>query len=134
MSDIEPRSELEALKIQTDKANAILRSASPLLADGISDVDALESWVKMVSGKLEMGDSEMKRLGDKLARRSAVSSSVMETGLTRSMAQYKSLEYKSCGRPIDSNQNRRINLSPLCVNNSPRQKPICHHRRLNYYK
>lgn len=63
----EPNSELQGLKATVDKANEILRSASPLLTDGIADADALESWVKMVGGKLEMGDSEMKRIGDKLA-------------------------------------------------------------------
>jgi hypothetical protein len=65
---IASNAEYDALKVKADKANAILRKASPLLTDGISDTDALESWVKMVSGKVEMGDSEMKRLSDKLAR------------------------------------------------------------------
>ncbi|GHJ89725.1 hypothetical protein NliqN6_6127 [Naganishia liquefaciens] len=68
VSEVQPsNAEYDALKVKADKANAILRKASPLLTDGISDTDALESWVKMVSGKVEMGDSEMKRLSDKLA-------------------------------------------------------------------
>lgn len=68
-SHIASDAEFEALKAKIERANAILRNASPLLVDGISDGDALEGWVKMVSGKVAMGDNEMKRLSDKLARK-----------------------------------------------------------------
>jgi hypothetical protein len=34
---------------------------------GIDDPEALEGWVKMVVGKIKVGDEEMKRLAGKLA-------------------------------------------------------------------
>ncbi|KAJ9118185.1 hypothetical protein QFC22_004089 [Naganishia vaughanmartiniae] len=49
------------------RASQILREASPLLNAGIDDPDALEGWVKMVVGKIKVGDEEMKRLSGKLA-------------------------------------------------------------------
>jgi hypothetical protein len=67
------REELEekykALSQKANKADVILKSTSPLLNEGIADADALEGWVKMISGKAEMGPTEIKRLNDKLARK-----------------------------------------------------------------
>lgn len=67
------REELEekykALSERANKADVILKSTSPLLNEGIADADALEGWVKMISGKAEMGPTEIKRLNDKLARK-----------------------------------------------------------------
>jgi hypothetical protein len=67
-----PREELEqkykALFEKAGKADIVLKSVSPLLNEGIADADALEGWVQMISGKAEMGSTEIKRLNDKLSR------------------------------------------------------------------
>jgi hypothetical protein len=55
---------------KANRADQVLRSTSPLLVDGISDPDALDGWMKMTSGKAEMGTTEIKRLHDQLARES----------------------------------------------------------------
>lgn len=67
------REELEqkykALFEKAGKADIVLKSVSPLLNEGIADADALEGWVQMISGKAEMGSTEIKRLNDKLSRK-----------------------------------------------------------------
>jgi hypothetical protein len=65
------REELEAkykaLAQKAAQADVVLKTTSPLLAEGISDTDALDGWIKMTSGKAEMGAVEIKRLHDQLA-------------------------------------------------------------------
>ncbi|OCF72806.1 hypothetical protein I204_06035 [Kwoniella mangroviensis CBS 8886] len=53
------------LLTQTHKANQVLKELTPL-EGGIADHEALEGWVRMVTGKLDMITAEMKRLQDKL--------------------------------------------------------------------
>ncbi|WWC88507.1 uncharacterized protein L201_003418 [Kwoniella dendrophila CBS 6074] len=53
------------LLTQSHKANKVLKDLTPL-EGGIADHEALEGWVRMVTGKVEMITAEMKRLQDKL--------------------------------------------------------------------
>ncbi|WWD05000.1 hypothetical protein V865_003071 [Kwoniella europaea PYCC6329] len=53
------------LLTQTHKANQVLKELTPL-EGGIADHEALEGWVRMVTGKVDMITAEMKRLQDKL--------------------------------------------------------------------
>ncbi|WVW84815.1 hypothetical protein I302_106850 [Kwoniella bestiolae CBS 10118] len=53
------------LLTQTHKANQVLKDLTPL-EGGIADHEALEGWVRMVNGKVDMITAEMKRLQDKL--------------------------------------------------------------------
>jgi hypothetical protein len=80
-----PREELEqkyqSLLERTSKADQILKESSPILTEGINDADALEGWVRMITGKAEMATMEIKRLNDKLARESWVPESSCIGGL-----------------------------------------------------
>lgn len=55
------------LLTQTHQANKIFREFTRL-ESGISDAEALEGWVGMMVGKVEMMGKEMKRLQDNLTR------------------------------------------------------------------
>lgn len=55
------------LLTQTHQANKIFRELTRL-ENGISDAEALEGWVRMMVGKVEMMGKEMKRLQDSLTR------------------------------------------------------------------
>lgn len=55
------------LLTQTHQANKIFRELTRL-ESGISDAEALEGWVRMMVGKVEMMGKEMKRLQDNLTR------------------------------------------------------------------
>lgn len=59
------------LLIKTDKVNAVLKQSSPLLNEGIEDVDAIEGWIKMIGGKAEVGLDEIKRLNEKVVSQDA---------------------------------------------------------------
>jgi hypothetical protein len=51
-----------------ERADAVLRQASPLLQEGIANPDALEGWVKMMIGKVDMGSAELKRMSERVSR------------------------------------------------------------------
>nr|XP_019012880.1 uncharacterized protein I206_02376 [Kwoniella pini CBS 10737]OCF51661.1 hypothetical protein I206_02376 [Kwoniella pini CBS 10737] len=53
------------LLTQSHKANQVLKDLTPL-EGGIGDHEALEGWIRMVTGKVDMITAEMKRLQDKL--------------------------------------------------------------------
>ncbi|WVQ96616.1 hypothetical protein IAU59_003721 [Kwoniella sp. CBS 9459] len=53
------------LLTQTHNANRVLRDLTPL-EGGVADHEALEGWVRMMNGKVDMITAEMKRLQDKL--------------------------------------------------------------------
>lgn len=53
------------LLIQAHQANKIFKELTPL-ESCISDVEALEGWIRMMVGKVEMMGTEMKRLQDNL--------------------------------------------------------------------
>ncbi|WVF69119.1 hypothetical protein IAT40_003893 [Kwoniella sp. CBS 6097] len=53
------------LLTQTHNANKVLKDLTPL-EGGVADHEALEGWVRMMTGKVEMITAEMKRLQDKL--------------------------------------------------------------------
>ncbi|OCF30429.1 hypothetical protein I316_07916 [Kwoniella heveanensis BCC8398] len=53
------------LLTQTHNANRVLKELTPL-EGGVADHEALEGWVRMMNGKVEMITAEMKRLQDKL--------------------------------------------------------------------
>lgn len=57
------------LQTQILAADEVLRSLTPL-EGGIADAQALEGWVRMMVGKVEVMGEEMKRLQGKLARES----------------------------------------------------------------
>ena len=97
------REELEnkyaTLREKANRADQVLKSTSPLLVDGISDADALDGWMKMTSGKAEMGTTEIKRLHDQLARESEANSElpdmIKQNPSTASFFQYKPRALKS---------------------------------------
>lgn len=55
------------LLTQKHNADKVLRDLTPL-EGGIGDSEALEGWVRMMNGKVEMITEEMKRLQSKIAR------------------------------------------------------------------
>jgi hypothetical protein len=64
-------SDLTILLAQIDKANKVLKDLTPL-EGGIQDVEALEGWVRMMKGKVDMITEEMKRLQDRITRELAL--------------------------------------------------------------
>lgn len=54
------------LALQRDSANRILTEFTPL-EGGIADHEALEGWVRMMRGKVDMLTEEMRRLQDKIS-------------------------------------------------------------------
>jgi hypothetical protein len=52
---------------QKHNADKVLKELTPL-EGGIGDHEALEGWVRMMKGKVEMITEEMKRLQGKIAR------------------------------------------------------------------
>jgi hypothetical protein len=52
---------------QVETANKIIKELTPL-EGGVQDSEALEGWVRMQNGKVDMGSEELKRLQSKLAR------------------------------------------------------------------
>lgn len=55
-----------ALVAQVESANKVIKELTPL-ETGITDAEALEGWVRMKNGKVDMITDELKRLQDKLA-------------------------------------------------------------------
>ncbi|WVR06450.1 hypothetical protein IAU60_003481 [Kwoniella sp. DSM 27419] len=53
------------LLTQSHNANKVLKDLTPL-EGGIADHEAMEGWIRMMNGKVEMLTAEMKRLQDKL--------------------------------------------------------------------
>jgi hypothetical protein len=62
--------EHDILVAQCEGANKVLRELTPL-EGGIKELEALEGWVRMMNGKVEMITGEMKRLQDKITREHA---------------------------------------------------------------
>jgi hypothetical protein len=56
------------LVAQVDKANKIVKELTPL-EGGVQDSEALEGWIRMQNGKVDMGTEELKRLQSKLTRK-----------------------------------------------------------------
>lgn len=52
---------------QSHAANKVLKDLTPL-EGGIGDADALEGWVRMVTGKVDMMTTELRRLQEKMTR------------------------------------------------------------------
>ena len=70
LSREEIENKYKTLREKANRADQVLKATSPLLVDGINDADALDGWMKMTSGKAEMGATEIKRLHDQLQRES----------------------------------------------------------------
>lgn len=58
-----------ALAAQVENANKVIKELTPLEA-GVQDAEALEGWVRMQNGKVDMITEELKRMQDKLTRKS----------------------------------------------------------------
>lgn len=50
---------------QTHAANKVFKELT-MLEGGVADADALEGWVRMVTGKVDMMNDELRRLQEKL--------------------------------------------------------------------
>lgn len=61
------------------RVNELLRNASPLLRAGIDDTDALDGWLRMVNGKLQVSDEEVRRLSDKISLQESRLEEIRET-------------------------------------------------------
>jgi hypothetical protein len=55
-----------ALVTQLENANKVIKDLTPL-EGGVQDAGALEDWVRMQNGKVDMVTAELKRLQSKLA-------------------------------------------------------------------
>ena len=55
---------------QVDNVNKIIKELTPL-EGGVQDLEALEGWIRMQNGKVDMVTEELKRLQSKLTRMSA---------------------------------------------------------------
>ena len=53
------------LVAQVEKANKVIKELTPL-EGGVQDSEALEGWVRMQNGKVEMVTEELQRLQSKL--------------------------------------------------------------------
>lgn len=53
------------LVAQVEKANKVIKDLTPL-EGGVQDSEALEGWVRMQNGKVEMVTEELQRLQSKL--------------------------------------------------------------------
>lgn len=56
------------MQSRIDAANKLIRELTPL-EGGIEDTEALEGWVKMMKGKVEIMTDEMTRLRGQITRR-----------------------------------------------------------------
>lgn len=56
-----------ALVTQMETANKVIKDLAPL-ETGVQDAEALEGWVRMKNGKVDMITEELKRMQDKLTR------------------------------------------------------------------
>jgi len=54
---------------QVDNVNKIIKELTPL-EGGVQDLEALEGWIRMQNGKVDMVTEELKRLQSKLTRKS----------------------------------------------------------------
>ena len=54
------------LLTQKHNANRVIKELTPL-EEGIQDHEALDDWIRMMKGKVDMITDEMKRLQDKIA-------------------------------------------------------------------
>lgn len=59
------------LATQIENASKVIKELTPL-EGGIEDAEALEGWIRMQNGKVEMITEELKRMQDKLTRKSRV--------------------------------------------------------------
>lgn len=50
-----------------ETANKVIKDLAPL-ETGVQDAEALEGWVRMKNGKVDMITEELKRMQDKLTR------------------------------------------------------------------
>lgn len=66
-----------ALATRIDNANKVIKELTPL-EGGVEDSEALEGWVRMQNGKVEMITEELKRMQDKLTRESPLVSNGKE--------------------------------------------------------
>lgn len=55
------------LASQIENANKVIKELTPL-EGGVQEAEALEGWVRMQNGKVEMITEELKRMQDKLTR------------------------------------------------------------------
>jgi hypothetical protein len=55
------------LVAQVENANKVIRELTPL-EGGVKDSEALEGWIRMQNGKVDMVTEELKRLQSKLTR------------------------------------------------------------------
>ena len=55
---------------QVDNVNKVIKELTPL-EGGVQDLEALEGWIRMQNGKVDMVTEELKRLQSKLTRMSA---------------------------------------------------------------
>jgi hypothetical protein len=60
---------------QVENADKVIKELTPL-EGGVQDSEALEGWVRMQNGKVDMVTEELKRLQSKLTRASTRCSSV----------------------------------------------------------
>ncbi|WVQ83011.1 hypothetical protein IAT38_005149 [Cryptococcus sp. DSM 104549] len=67
-----------ALLTSTHNANKVLKDLTPL-EGGVADHEALEGWVRMMNGKVEMITAEMKRLQDKVTLQDSRMEEVRDT-------------------------------------------------------
>ena len=58
-----------ALVGQVDNVNKVIKELTPL-EGGVQDLEALEGWIRMQNGKVDMVTEELKRLQSKLTRKS----------------------------------------------------------------
>jgi len=58
-----------ALVGQVENANKVIKELTPL-EGGVQDSEALEGWMRMQNGKVDMVTEELKRLQSKLTRMS----------------------------------------------------------------
>lgn len=67
------------LASKVERVNKLLCEASPLLRAGIDDADALDGWLTMVNGKLQVSAEEIRRLSDKISLQESRLEEIRET-------------------------------------------------------
>lgn len=93
-----------ALVTQVENANKVIKDLTPL-EGGVQDAGALEDWVRMQNGKVDMVTEELKRLQSKLTRKSKFTPWMPElTGSTR--IPYRGVTRYSSLRRLISNRAR----------------------------
>ena len=65
LTSLEMSLQYSGLVAQVEKANKVIKQLTPL-EGGVQDSEALEGWVRMQNGKVEMVTEELQRLQSKL--------------------------------------------------------------------